>query len=1025
LEIYKKALGEHHPEYAASVNNLAALYRSTGAYAQAEPLLRQAMEIVKKALGEHHPNYASSLNNLGLLYHEMGDYAQADPLLRQAIAINKKALGERHPDYANSLHTLALLYQKMGDTVQAEPLYRQTLKIYKKTLGEQHPKYALSLNNLAGLYQSMRDYAQAERLYGQALEIYKKTLGEQHTDYANNLNSLAVLYDSMGDTAKADRLYRQALAIKKKALGEQHPSYAHSLNNMANVYRSMRDYAQAERLYGQALEIYKTTLGEQHPDYAHSLISLASVYYEMGDTTQAEPLCRQALEIHENLLQATFGAQSQRQRLIFVQQLRSTLDAYLSLLVESDRPAEIGYRHLLRWKGAVALRQSEERLAWQRPKLKPLLDRLTQTRTRLGTLYYDIPKPDQQETWRAQIDALTQEQEKLEVQLAQQADAFRQNQQRAELEPQQVRDTLPPATALVDFLVYEHTSPPEQKQKQAKEKQGVWKSEQRLLAFVVAPGQDVRAVPLGPVAPLEAAVEQWRQALADKKPTQRTQAANIIHKQVWQKLEPHITAARLVWVAPDGALTRFPLAALPGRRPRSYLLEERFIVRVNGGRHVVDLLDPIAIADGKPDTPSDETGGLLTVGGIDYGAQPTQLLAQANTDNVPRGILMRSPPPGAVLREQFTPLAATATEARHALNLWQKHFPHSRSLLLTGAEPGEARITHELARRWQYVHVATHGFFALPSVVSALKPRDTDANQSAFSNSDRQERGPVGSDPLLLSGIVLAGANRQQTGDSMSQAGADNILTAAEVQQMDLTGTQLVVLSACETGLGQVAGGEGVYGLQRAFANSGAHTLVTSLWKVPDQQTQALMTRFYTNMWQNKMSKLEALRAAQLDLLNRRLKTDADSESQAASSNGTAKPSVVAGATPQARGPGASVSGDQRPTAARADPAGWAAWVLSGDAGDLSFLTRQPDPASRLLAQSAPAPKRSVPNVPTGVAATGVTATGGGTAAANTVPSATTAVATNRWPLIVAGLLAGLLIVAARNFTRRARPTQL
>ena len=846
---------------------------------------------------------------------------------------------------------------------------------------------------------------------------------EDRGHYAISLGNLANLYDVMGDYAQAEPLLRQAMQITKKTLGELHPDYAHSLNSLGLRYYSMGDYVQAEPLLRQSIDIRKKALGEQHPDYALSLNNLGGLYQAMGDTAQADPLYRQALAIYENLMQATFAAQSQRQRLIFVQELRGTLDAYLSLLVESDRPAEIGYRHLLRWKGAVALRQSEERLAWQRPKLKPLLDRLTQTRTRLGTLYYTVPKPAQQETWRAQIDALTQEQEKLEVQLAQQADAFRQNQQRAELEPQQVRDTLPPATALVDFLVYKHPSPPEQKQKQAKEKQGVWKAEQRLLAFVVAPGQDVRAVPLGPVAPLEAAVEQWRQALADKKPTQRTQAANIIHKQVWQKLEPHITAARLVWVAPDGALTRFPLAALPGRRPRSYLLEERFIVRVNGGRHVVDLLDPIATADGTPDTPSDETGGLLTVGGIDYGAQPTQLLAQANTDNVPRGILVRSPPPGAVLREQFTPLAATATEARHALNLWQKHFPQNRSLLLTGAEPGEARITHELARRWQYVHVATHGFFALPSVVSALKPRATDANQSAFSNSDRQERGPVGSDPLLLSGIVLAGANRQQTGDSMSQAGADNILTAAEVQQMDLTGTQLVVLSACETGLGQVAGGEGVYGLQRAFANSGAHTLVTSLWKVPDQQTQALMTRFYTNMWQNKMSKLEALRAAQLDLLNRRLKTNADSESQAASASGTAKPSAVAGATPQARGPGASVSGDQRPTAARADPAGWAAWVLSGDAGDLSFLTRQPDPASQLLAQSAPAPKRPVSNVPTGSAATGVTATGGGTAA-DTVPSATTAVATNRWPLIVAGVLAILLIVAARNFTRRARPTQ-
>ena len=167
-----------------------------GAYDRAEPLFRQALEITKKALGEEHPDYATSLNNLAELYRAMGAYDRAEPLYRQALEIRKKALGEGHPDYATSLNNLAGLYRAMGAYDRAEPLYRQALEIRKKALGEGHPDYATSLNNLAELYHAMGAYDRAEPLYRQALEITKKALGEGHPDYATSLNNLAVLYQA-------------------------------------------------------------------------------------------------------------------------------------------------------------------------------------------------------------------------------------------------------------------------------------------------------------------------------------------------------------------------------------------------------------------------------------------------------------------------------------------------------------------------------------------------------------------------------------------------------------------------------------------------------------------------------------------------------------------------------------------------------------------------------------------------------------------------------------------------------------
>ena len=181
----KEVLGEEHPDYATTLNNLAALYRSMGDYAKAEPLYVQARDVFSRVLGEEHPSYATSLNNLAGFYYSMSDYAKAEPLYVEASDIRKRVLGEEHPDYAVSLNNLALLYASMSDYTKAEPLYVQARDITKRALGDEHPLYALSLNNLAQLYESMGDYAKAEPLLVQARDIRKRVLGEEHPDYAD------------------------------------------------------------------------------------------------------------------------------------------------------------------------------------------------------------------------------------------------------------------------------------------------------------------------------------------------------------------------------------------------------------------------------------------------------------------------------------------------------------------------------------------------------------------------------------------------------------------------------------------------------------------------------------------------------------------------------------------------------------------------------------------------------------------------------------------------------------------------
>jgi tetratricopeptide (TPR) repeat protein len=296
-EITRSALGEHHSDYASSLNNLASLYRETGRYAEAEPLYKEAMEIRRTTLAEQHPAYAASLNNLAGLYRDMGRRAEAELLYLQAVEIHRTALGEHNSHYAASLTNLAALYHAIGRHAEAEPLFKEAIGISRTVLGEHHPDYAASLSNLADLYRATGRHAEAEPLFKEAMEIHRTALGEHHPDYASSLIGLALLYRFTNRHAEAEPLYLQAIEIYRTALGEHNSRYATSLNNLANLYVAADRYAEAEPLFRRAMEIRRTVLGEHHLDYAASLSHLSWLYEAMGRYTDAEPLLLKATEI--------------------------------------------------------------------------------------------------------------------------------------------------------------------------------------------------------------------------------------------------------------------------------------------------------------------------------------------------------------------------------------------------------------------------------------------------------------------------------------------------------------------------------------------------------------------------------------------------------------------------------------------------------------------------------------------------------------------------------------------------------
>jgi tetratricopeptide (TPR) repeat protein len=297
LAIRKAVLGEKHPDYARTLNNLATLHQARGDYAKAEPLCLEALAIRKEVRGEKDAEYISSLHNLAALYQDRGDHRKAESLYVQILAIEEQVLGERSPTYALTLQNLAELYRKRGDHGKAEPLYRQALAIIKEKRGEKHPYYAIVLSNLATLFQDRGDYARAEPLLLQALAVRKEAFTAKHPEYASGLHLLAMLHQNRGDHRKAELLYLEALAITKEVLGEKDPAYTASLQNLAVLYRERGDRAKAEPLLVQALAITKEMYGQKHPDYAASLHNLALLYQARGDHGKAEALLLEALAI--------------------------------------------------------------------------------------------------------------------------------------------------------------------------------------------------------------------------------------------------------------------------------------------------------------------------------------------------------------------------------------------------------------------------------------------------------------------------------------------------------------------------------------------------------------------------------------------------------------------------------------------------------------------------------------------------------------------------------------------------------
>lgn len=835
LAIREEMLGPDDSGVAKALNNLALVYVKKGDYAKAESLYQRALSVWERALGPDHPLVATVLHNLARVYLETGEYSKAAPLYQRALAIREKALGPDHLDVAMSLNNLAMVYERKGDYTQAEPLHRRALAIQEEKLGPDHPYVAVSLNNLARSYEDMGDYAKAEPLYQRALAIREKALGPNHADVGESLNNLGQLYlRSKQNDAQAEALFRRSVEVLQKALGPDFPGVAVPLSNLAAVYERKGDDDRAEQYYQRALAIRERAMGPYHPDVAQSLDSLARLYRRRGDIQKALAFLSRSNEVRERSLSHNLTLGSERQKLDYLKLFSADMDEALSLhaqLAPRDTQAlQLAFTILLRRKGR-ALDAMSDSIASLRSRSnsqdQALFSQLFEARSRLATIALRGPDKNNAATYPSQLRQLEDRVDKLEAEVSARSAEFRAQSQPITLEA--IRALLPNGTALIEFAFYRVDDVKTESQKQS-----------RYAAYLLVAGGPAQWVDLGEAGPIDRAVAAWRSALRDPQRTDAKPLARALDEQVMQPVRALLGRSQHLLISADGSLNVIPFAALVDEQNR-YLVERFSISYLTSGRDLLRLqvarnsrTGPVVLADpafGEPAT-------ILARGGR------AQTSKQSGNETVGRAQIDYS-------QLFFGPLPGVADEVRALKEL----LPQAS--FLTREQATKAALKQ--VRGPSILHIATHGFF-LQDIPSETAGAKTSEREKVNGETRLGEWAVWTENPLLRSGLALAGANQGRSDDD------NGVLTALEASGLDLWGTRLVVLSACDTGLGEVKSGEGVYGLRRALVLAGAESQMMSLWPVSDRSTSDLMVGYYKALIRGQ-GRDEALRQVQLQML--------------------------------------------------------------------------------------------------------------------------------------------------------------
>jgi CHAT domain-containing protein len=811
----------------------------SGNFAIAEKRFDAAKNIYEQSKLTEDLGYVKTISNEGLLYATTGRYTQAEGFTAGAIDIRKQIFGENHFSMAASLNNYGVLHYNLGRYNESEKTLADALAIIRANKLESSMSNAIILNNQAMLYQSVGRFDQAETSLKQAIGIAEKLESKKSKNHLKFLSNLALLYQQMGKYPDAEAIY---LTMETR-LGKSNPDFASMQANQAALYMHMGKTDRVESLLKSAAAIYKNNFGEQNPAYAKVISDLGNFYRFSTRYDEALPLLERALAIREKMLGKNHPHYVQSQEDLAILHWKNNAPQKASELYHDGMEKSLGFINTY----FPPMSEAEKTKYWDvlSPRFQRFYNFAIENNTALPALVKDLfnyqiatkalllnsTNKVKQSILASHDGLLIKDYLAWVDQKEQLARLYAYS--KADLKEQNINlDSIETVTNAMEKKLSERskdfsegygTSRISYSQIRdlltdnealveiirVKKFDQAFTDDAQYIALVLEKGVDIPKMKV-----LKNGQQlETRYAKFYRNAIQQKIADDYSYEQYWAAIEQEVQSKKVIYLSPDGVYNQINLNTL----------------RKKGGNYFINTHDLSVLGNSKD---------LI------------RLKAKKTTNSVKNATLLGFPDYGGTA---ISALPGTKTEIDGIAGILKSSGFQLN--VLTQSTASESKLKSIKAPT--ILHIATHGYFL----------QDVEKSASAFGIAMEN----ANDNPLLRSGLMLAGAARTLNGTSMPNLTSNDngILTAYEAMNMNLEGTQLTVLSACETGLGEVKAGEGVYGLQRAFLVAGADALIMSLWKVDDAATQQLMKNFYANWIKQPANKQKAFKQAQLQLMTK------------------------------------------------------------------------------------------------------------------------------------------------------------
>ncbi|MBF0193544.1 MAG: CHAT domain-containing protein [Magnetococcales bacterium] len=823
----------------ARIAEKAALLEKNSHLSDAEHLLEGLLKRYQRQIGYDHPDTIKIQLKLAHILEKQGLHKLAEPHFVSAHSWRLNRLGLVHPLTLATIIDLGQNYEDRGQFLKAQNIYKDTLSALTKHLGAKHNSTLHFSILLANVYRLQEAYKPAQNLLENILPILEKNMGPHHATTLKIKHDLAQIHHKTGSLSEAETHLNEVLNAKKTSHGHEHIDTLQTQHNLGNLYHKQGRLKEADDLLHQTIKTQHKILGQYHPHILDSLQTLADVKRSKGDFSAELELRHKGFLNRTHFLTRQLWQVSGNSRSGLISLHQPEQDTYLNLLTK-QQPAIAGKlaleAGLLRKGLLLKVSSSIQHISSlsKDPKIAQLIKTLVQDRKKLARLTLGGPKPTDTEPYLETLKKISAKVDDAEAKLGKLSQRFQKLS--TDLTVDHLAEALPKQAALVDFMIYK---------KDEKE---------HLIAAILVNNNNETIYNLltyNDLPTINQLINNYRILIQDEDAEEEEiqEAGQALYDKLWAPLKHVIGSLKDIYLIPDGLLNITPFNALVDEK-KAYLIEninlhfltssqELLHKRATSPRHLVTVISsPNFSADGVTD--------------------PAILKQLQNRHPAHFNADLRAMAPSGLHSLAFDPLPGSKKEGRIILSIMGNKAQETNS----GFQDiiAQEQVLRRMKQAPQILHIATHGFF--------LEPDPEHEKHILKQQLDKNRHIPTpGDNPLLRAGLAFSGANKTAPALGTIDPDNDGILTAFEVLALDFSQTDVVVLSACETGLGEIHVGEGVYGLRRAFIEAGAGSVVNSLWEVSDSGTLQLMTGFYKNLKAGKPTHV-ALRDSQRSMIS-------------------------------------------------------------------------------------------------------------------------------------------------------------